>query len=47
MPKRKNPIAKQVRTPRFRPRIVRDRKKYTRKGRSVPAKYSTQRTQED
>jgi hypothetical protein len=29
--KKRNPLAKELRTPKYRPRVVRDRKTYTRK----------------
>lgn len=32
---RRNPIARQVREPRFRKRVVKSKKVYTRKGRSI------------
>lgn len=34
--RRSNPIARAVRSPAFRPRVVRDRTKYRRKGRKAP-----------
>ena len=40
MRNRKNPIAKAVRTPRFRPRIVKSGKVYDRKGQKMATKYT-------
>ena len=31
LPSKRNPVARELFTPKFRPRVVRDKKKYTRK----------------
>lgn len=35
--KKRNPVAKALRSPSLRPRVVRDKTKYTRKGRRLYA----------